>query len=205
MINKLKRNSTISLIGAIVFMITISFIVLTGCSSKRSTAEEVANIEKSQSSETVKGAKADPPKVVNTEKSQSNKPVTESKSDNTQSSFEKYISLLGLSKEKLISNLNEKPNSTGEGGLEFAKAGIRVWFDEKSNTLVNQIFVMKKDLDLNGVKLGDNISKFKEVFGNTISDKNGDAHFKYKDIFLSINYDTSTGQAYGVYILKNDF
>lgn len=64
---------------------------------------------------------------------------------------------------------------------------------------------MRNDLNLNGVKIGDKISRFKEVFGNPVSDKSGDAHFKYKNIFLSVNYDANTGQTYAIYILKNDF
>lgn len=119
--------------------------------------------------------------------------------------LKEYIGLVGLSKEKLVTILNEKPNSIDEGGMEFKEAGIRVWFDKKSNTQVEQIFTMRKDIDLNGVKIGDKISKFKEAFGSPVSDKNGDAHFKYNNIFLSVNYDTKTEDTYAVYILKNDF
>ncbi len=128
-----------------------------------------------------------------------------SKSDNGKNNFTEYINLLGFSKDELISTLNEKPSSIGEGGVEFKKAGIRVWFDQKNNDKVEQIFTMRNDLNLNGVKIGDKISRFKEVFGNPVSDKSGDAHFKYKNIFLSVNYDANTGQTYAIYILKNDF
>lgn len=134
-----------------------------------------------------------------------NKSVNEAKDSNGKNNFIEYISLLGLSKEKLISTLKENPNSIGEGGVEFKKSGIRVWFDKKNNTQVDQVFTMEKDIDLNGVKIGDKISRFKEIFGNPVSDKNGDAHFKYNGIFLSVNYDTKTGETYGVYILKHDF
>jgi len=89
--------------------------------------------------------------------------------------------------------------------LEFKKEGLRIWFDNKSYTLVNQIFIMRNDIDLNGVKIGDNINSFNNVFGNPVSDNNGDAHFKYKNVFLSVNYDTKSGRSFGVYILKNDF
>lgn len=92
-----------------------------------------------------------------------------------------------------------------EGGLEFKKANVRIWFDTKSYTIVDRIFIMNKDTDINGVRMGDNISSFKKVFGCSISDKNGDAHFNYKNVFLSVNYDVLTGKTYGVYILKNNF
>lgn len=146
-------------------------------------------------------------KQSNSEKAvlQNNKPINKTKIDDGKRNFKDYISLLGLSKEKLISTLKEKPSSIGEGGVEFKEAGIRVWFDKKSNTQVDQVFTMRKDINLNGVKIGDKIGKFKEVFGSPVSDKNGDAHFKYNGVFLSINYDTNTGETYAVYILRKDF
>ena len=136
---------------------------------------------------------------------QNNKSTDNSKIDAGKMNFKDYISLLGLSKEKLLSTFNEKPNPVDEGGLEFKKAAIRVWFDKKSYTQVDQILFMGKDINLNGVKIGENISRFKEVFGSPLSDRNGDAHFKYNGIFLSINYDTNTRETYAVYILRNDF
>lgn len=60
---------------------------------------------------------------------------------------------------------------------------------KKSNTQVEQVFTMRKDINLNGVKIGDKISRFKEIFGSPVSDKNGDAHFKYNSIFLSVNWE----------------
>lgn len=179
--------------------------------SKEAEEKKDVSIGKPQNNEDTSGTKA--PAVSKSEKKdtlketskETNKPVNESKQDNGKNSFTKYLSLIGLSKEKLISTLNEKPSSVDEGGIEFKEAGIRIWFDQKNYTLVDQIFIMRKDIDLNGVKIGDKISSFKETFGDPVSDKNGDAHFKYKDIFLSVNYDTKTGLTYSVYILKNDF
>lgn len=136
---------------------------------------------------------------------QNNKSTDKSKINDKKMNFNDYINLLGISKEKLLSTLNEKADPVDEGGLEFKKAAIRVWFDKKSYTQVEQVLIMGKDINLNGVKIGDNINKFKEVFGIPISDRNGDAHFKYNHIFLSINYDKNTKETYAVYILKNDF
>lgn len=42
-------------------------------------------------------------------------------SNNGTNSFEKYFRLIGMSKEKLISTLNEQPVSVDESGLEFKK------------------------------------------------------------------------------------
>jgi len=38
-----------------------------------------------------------------------------------------------------------------------------------------------------------------------VSDKNGDAHFKYHGIFLSVNCDIKIEQTYEVYILKKRY
>jgi len=97
--------------------------------------------------------------------------------------FGEYILLLGLTKEELVGTLNEEPVSIDEGGREFQKAGIRVWFDPESYTKVDQIFTARGDIDFNGAKIGDPVAKFEEAFGTPVTDRNGDAHFKYDDVF----------------------
>lgn len=119
--------------------------------------------------------------------------------------LDRYIGLLGLTKEELVKSLGEEPEKTDEGGLEFKNAGIRIWFDQTNYKTVEQIFVMDPQFDILGVKLGEKISRFKEVLKDPVSDRNGDAHFQYNNVFLSINYDTETQDTYGLYILKNDF
>jgi len=233
MINKVEKRFKILFAAAIIGAITISSASIVGCSAKKSPeidaenkgivaekvsensdeiegeniSEEVVSIDKSSNNEDNKEItdlqvkkKNDSVKITKNDKS-----IAVSKSDAEKNNFTEYIDLLGVSKEKLVGTLNEKPSSIGEGGMEFKKAGIRVWFDKKNNNQVEQIFTMRNDLDLNGAKIGDKISIFKEVFGNPVSNKNGDAHFKYKNIFLSVNYDTNTEQTYAVYILKNYF
>lgn len=212
--NKFEKKFKNLLVVTMISFITISLIGLIGCESKELTKGDAENkkvvVDKNSednnegNSKDTKAATAS--KILEDEKqSDSKKSIDKSKIDAEEMNFKDYISLLGVSKEKLLSTLNEKPNSVDEGGLEFKKAAIRVWFDKKSNTQVDQVLIMGKDANLNGVKIGENISRFKEVFGKAISDKNGDAHFKYNGIFLSINYDINTGETYAVYILKNDF
>jgi len=125
--------------------------------------------------------------------------------ENESALLDRYISLLGLTKEELVKNLGEEPEKIDEGGLEFKKAGIRIWFDQTNYKTAEQIFVMDPNFDIHGVKLGEKIDKFKEVLKDPVSERNGDAHFKYNDIYLSINYDTNTQVTYGLYLLKNDF
>ncbi|AJG99613.1 hypothetical protein [Clostridium beijerinckii] len=233
MINKIQKRFKLLFSAAIICAITISSASIVGCSPKKSSeidaenkevsvekvsgnsnqaeaekiSEEVVSIEKSANNEDNKEIVASQVKKKNDSVKiiEDSKSMDASKSDNGKNNFTEYMNLLGFSKDELISTLNEKPSSIGEGGVEFKKAGIRVWFDQKNNDKVEQIFTMRNDLNLNGVKIGDKISRFKEVFGNPVSDKSGDAHFKYKDIFLSVNYDVNTGQTYAIYILKNDF
>jgi len=233
MINKIEKRFKLLLSAAIICSITISSASIVGCSPKKSSeidpenkevsvekvsensnqtegekiSEEVVSIEKSTNNEDNKEIVASQVKKKNDSVKiiEDSKSMDASKSDNGKINFTEYMNLLGFSKDELINTLNEKPSSIGEGGVEFEKAGIRVWFDQKNNDKVDQIFTMRNDLNFNGVKIGDKISRFKEVFGNPVSDKNGDAHFKYNNIFLSVNYDTSTGQTYAIYILKNDF
>ncbi|MDF2889294.1 MAG: hypothetical protein K0R23_3679 [Lacrimispora sp.] len=131
--------------------------------------------------------------------------ATETATETEPALLDRYIGLLGLTKEELVKTLGEEPEKTDEGGLEFKKAGIRIWFDQTNYKTVEQIFVMDPYFDIQGVKLGEKISRFKEVLKDPVSDRNGDAHFKYNNVFLSINYDTKTQDTYGLYLLKNDF
>lgn len=234
MISKVGKRFKIWFVAGIIGTITISFASIEGCGIKKSLKIDSENKEMevgkvSENSDEIEGEKLPEEAVNSIEKSSNNKdnkeiavslvkeqndlvkimkenkPIDVPKSDDGENNFTVYMNLLGLSKGKLISTLNEKPSSIGEGGIEFEKAGIRVWFDQKNNDRVEQIFTMRSDMNFNGVKIGDKMSRFKEVYGNPVSDKNGDAHFKYNNIFLSINYDTKTEQAYSMYILKNNF
>lgn len=119
--------------------------------------------------------------------------------------LQSLIGLLGLTKEQLLKAVPEKPVSVDEGGLGFDKTGIRVWFDTKTYTKVAQVLIMSDKIDLNDVKVGDSFADFKAVFGEPVSDQNGDAHFKYGDIYLSVVRDTATGKTIAVYILAENF
>ncbi|MDR2889874.1 MAG: YgdI/YgdR family lipoprotein [Lachnospiraceae bacterium] len=118
-------------------------------------------------------------------------------------SFQTYFSLLGMSEDELSAYLDEEPVSIDAGGLEFGETQIRVWFDE--NGVINQVFTQRADIDFMGAKIGDDKESFRSVFGDYISDQNGDMHFAYEDAFISVNYDTETGRTYAVYLLSTDF
>lgn len=117
--------------------------------------------------------------------------------------FEEYMNYLGLSKEEITKTLNEKPAEVDEGGLEFTKAGIRVWFNQDK---VSQVFTQREDIDFNGAKIGDKIDKFKEAFGKPEKEENGTTYFKYKEkAYISVYYDTETNDTYAVYLLTEMF
>lgn len=117
--------------------------------------------------------------------------------------FDKYIKLIGLSKKELINTLGEQPTTIDEGGLEFKKAAIRVWFKDFGSGPVQQVYTNNKDVDFNGVKIGDKISDFKKVFGKPIKEDVSSAYsnFKYKEIVLSIYYDAKTQKTFAAYVL----
>ena len=125
-------------------------------------------------------------------------------SENTD--FESYMKLIGLSKKKLISVLGEEPTTVDEGGLEFSKTGIRVWFKDYGKGPVNQVYTDKKNVSFNGVKIGDKISNFKNVFGKVVKENTSSAYsnFEYKGIILSVYYDSKTKITFAVYILSDD-
>jgi len=125
-------------------------------------------------------------------------------SENT--SFENYIKLIGLSKKKIISVLAEEPTVVDEGGLEFHKTGIRVWFKDYGKGPVNQVYTDKKNVSFNGVKIGDKISSFKNVFGKVVKENTSSAYsnFEYNGIILSVYYDSKTKITFAVYVLADE-
>jgi hypothetical protein len=56
---------------------------------------------------------------------------TSDKSDKVKESksFEHFFSLLGMTREQIIAVLGGNPTPVDEGGLDFGKTGIRVWFE----------------------------------------------------------------------------
>lgn len=180
MTNKKEKN-LLTTFGSMALILTISWVGLSGCSIK-----EVPPVASPDA-----GASTEENTVTPTAQAEGR-------------TLADYIKLLGMNKEELTDTLGETPASADEGGLDFTQAGIRIWFDTKTGT-ANQIFTQNKDSDLNGVKIGDKIEAFEDAFGKPVSDRNGDMHFKYNDVFLSINYDTVTKETYALYILTEDF
>jgi len=128
-------------------------------------------------------------------------------SDANTLSFEALSGLLGMTRDELIAAMgDETPVDVDEGGLGFEKAGIRVWFDDATYTKVAQVFIMTDAIDLNGVHMGDSLDSFKKVFGDPISDSNGDARFPYKDFCLSVIHDvgSESDKTVGIYLLQEN-
>ena len=207
--NELSKKVKKTLTGMIVLVFTISMVGLTGCSSAgpvTGNTESTKGTDPAASIETTAlGATESTAQNTSKETAVESGNTSNGSEADPDKSMEKYINLLGLSKDELIKALDETPDSTDEGGLEFKKADIRVWFEGKDIRTVSQVFTQRKDIDFKGAKIGDKLDKFKEAFGKPVSDANGDAHFKYEDLFLSINYDTGSGETFAVYLLEKDF
>ena len=66
---------------------------------------------------------------------------------------------------------------------------------------------MTDGIDLNGLHRGDSLADFVKVFGQPLSDENGDARFAYGDVYLSVIHDASSesDEVVGVYVLQENF
>jgi len=199
MVNKIKK-SFLLILGSMIFVFTISSVGLSGCSSKETPSESTNNAAVT----TGKENNTENTQSTNSPESTMQSTPNATNSEGDKNSLTSYISLLGLSMAKLADTLKEEPSNVDEGGMEFKNAGIRIWFDTETGT-ANQIFTQNKNIDINGAKIGDKIDKFKEKFGKPVSNNNGDMHFKYGNVFLSVNYDTVTGITYALYVLEKDF
>lgn len=126
--------------------------------------------------------------------------------------FEDCLKLVGLTKEKLLNEFDEKPISLDEKfesfsretfGLGFDKSKIRVWFGDYGKGLVDQVYIYNKDIDINGSKVGDKISSFKKAFGKPLNVEEFSPYmnFEYNNKLLSIYYNLKTEETYGVYIM----
>jgi hypothetical protein len=119
--------------------------------------------------------------------------------------FGALVKLLGLTEAELRQTVPGEPEGVDEGGLAYDEAGVRVWFDDETHTKVAQVLIRSEEIDIEGAKVGDSYETFKKVFGEPISDHNGDARFQYGDYYLSVVRDTNTGKVIGVYILAENF
>ncbi len=211
--NRLKYKK--AKIAVLILLLISGLIGLNGCSTKEVivTKPETGNTgmeTQTEASEDIPESTESENQSVQENPTAGEKPASEQTEEPETASGEtgtvkepELTHLIGLTKDELQQEIKEEPSVIDEGGLEFKDYGIRAWFDTDSK--VSQIYLLNNEIELNGVKTGDKISEFKEVFGEPIKDEYGDAHFKYKEYYLSVNYDTKTQETFGVYLLKEDF
>lgn len=209
--NKLKYKK--ARIAAL--LLTAGLVGLNGCSTKEVivTKPETGNTgveTQTEASESVPESTESENQSVIEDQTDGEKPAIEQTEESVTEPGERdtvkepeLTHLIGLTKDELQQEIKEEPSVVDEGGLEFKDYGIRAWFDTDSK--VSQIYLLNKEIELNGVKTGDKIAEFKEAFGEPIKDEYGDAHFKYKEYYLSVGYDTKTQETFSVYLLKEDF
>ncbi len=111
----------------------------------------------------------------------------------------RYYALLGLTREAAVVRIAETPNAADEGGFDFVKEGIRIWF---SDAKVSQVFISGKEISFNGLRLGDGVESFKKVFGPAVKEKPGTVEFNYKACILQLIYDEKTGNTVCAYLLQ---
>ncbi|WP_312430023.1 M56 family metallopeptidase [Lacrimispora sp.] len=216
MITQYKKTST-----KLSVLTVLCLILLTGCSGLSNSKTDTFTNSPSENTEDSSGeniiigdgqAAEDPLSPVDaakqngTDSSESapNDAAAERSADAKAVSFKSYLDLLGLTKDELLNSMDEETESVDGGGMEFKKSGLRVWFDWDTNT-VSQVYIASSDTDFNGAIIGDNIENFKKAFGDPVSDQNGDIHFRYKDAYISVNYDMQTKISCAVYLLSEDF
>jgi len=171
----------------ITLLLSLSMI---GCTNKQESSlkKEDTKQETTESSE-------------DTQKETSEEEITTK--DHEKNTVENYVKLIGLSREEIIDVMEEEPTVIDEGGLEFSKADIRVWFIEDGKT-VDQIFTQNSEIDFNGAKIGGNIEEFKKAYGEPTAEDTGSAYtnFDYEGLVLHVQYDPSTEKVFSVYLMK---
>ncbi|MBU3188095.1 hypothetical protein K9O30_00655 [Clostridium bowmanii] len=150
-----------------------------------------------------KGSNSSTKEIVQSDSLSSESNKETSKKD---TSFLNYIKLIGLNKTELMEKLGEEPTTIDEGGLKFSQLDIRVWFKDYGKGPVEQVYIDNKDVDFDGLRLGDKICSFKEKFGKPVEEHLSFAisNFKYKGIVLSVYYDPKTETTFAVYILDEN-
>lgn len=176
----------------ITLLLSISMI---GCTNKQESSVKKEDA-KQETAESTEGAKEETTKEEITKEEITTK-------DNEKNTVKNYAKLIGLSREEIIDVMEEEPTVIDEGGLEFSKAGIRVWFIEDGK-IVDQIFTQNIDIDFNGAKIGGNIEEFKKAFGKPSAEDTGSAYsnFDYEGLVLHLQYDPNTGEVFSVYLMK---
>lgn len=132
-------------------------------------------------------------KVAGTELKQSSR--------QTYISFEKYIPCLGMTKAEVIQAVGEEPTTIDEGGVDFAEATLRMWFDE--NGKVRDILFGAPDVDFNGARYGQKFDAFHQAFGEWFQRDENSAYavFRYQGIDVDVDYDPKTQVIASVHIL----
>ncbi|GAA0178332.1 hypothetical protein SH2C18_14040 [Clostridium sediminicola] len=134
-------------------------------------------------------------------------------SEKTQYDFEDYFDLIGLNKENLLAKIDETPISLDENfqsfsretfGLGFPELQVSVWFENFGDGPVDQVYIYNKNIDINGVKIGNKISKFKKAFEKSLpsAENSPYANFEYKNKLISVYYNIKTEETYGVYVME---
>ncbi len=110
-------------------------------------------------------------------------------------SIENYVKLIELNKEELLKTLGEDVNYDEDKNLNLKNNSIKIYISDLGidPEVVTKITIFNKNVDFKGAKLGDNIQKFKDIFGKEIKSGEDYLLFKYNETLkLMINYSNNT-------------
>jgi|GEM_PF-2801799 beta-lactamase regulating signal transducer with metallopeptidase domain len=203
MISKFHNNKWPSTLVTIILILIVGLVGLTGC---KNSSKETGNTQGDTDNNAIVTVT---PEITGTPEITTAPEVTEIPSDSEATDYmnlTQLTKLLGLSKEVLISQLGKAYTTVDEGGLEFAKEGIRVWFNDKGK--VSQIFTDQTDIDFNGASIGESKEDFTKAFGDPLRDGNGVAIYQVDKNDISVNYDADIDMkitsVVAVYVLSKE-
>lgn len=116
---------------------------------------------------------------------------------------DKYITLIGIKKPIILGLFDETPEELYDLGLEFKKAKIKLWFNETNNRVI-RVLLSSKNIDFNGVKIGDTLEAFEIVFGVAVHIYSGLEYrdYLYEGCILRLNYDAASRKTESVCLMS---
>ena len=115
---------------------------------------------------------------------------------------EKYSILIGLKQSGIESMFDETSSEINERGIEFKKAGIKIWFDEDHGRAVH-VMIVSKEVDFHGARIGESEQAFEEIFGKPVDSHPGSGYkdYNYENLILRLYYDAAGGKTEAVSLM----
>jgi hypothetical protein len=116
---------------------------------------------------------------------------------------DKYMTLLGIKKSKVLEMFDETPLVLFDSGLEFKKSKVQIWFNDKNDRAI-RVLLTSKEVDFNGVRIGAQMDAFDTAFGEVkVNPVEGFGDYLHEGYLVRVNYDAASGKAESVYLMPN--